>query len=763
MTLLFYNLLNRFFFLFLNANQNIKTVIVNKKTLRICSFLGLSISLFFLSVPALFAQGKNQNYANLVNTTIGSKGKGHGIHEQYLEAGYTFPGAMYPMGMVQFTNTFFAENKGFVVNQLSGAGCDHMGNFPIMPLEGKLNDSPNDMKSFKPDFRIVTAVAGLYQVKLKKDDIMASLTVTKRTGMAAFEYSKSAQNATLVIGSGINATQIKSAHVFIKSATTLEGYADGGSFCGSQTPYKVYYVAVFDQPSIASGTWKDKALHPGNKTENGENSGAFFTFNVSAKKTIKYKFAISYVSIANAYQNLSAENKGWDFQGIKQNTQRAWNNFLGKIQVESGDNDHLSQFYTHLYHVFAHPNISNDVNGQYTGADNRIHTIKKGKSNFTSFSNWDTYRTQIQLIAMLAPKETSQIIQSTVDFAEQSGGSLPRWVLANTETGIMQGDPTAIVIANAYAFGATDFDHKKALQVMRKGAEVPGAKSQSIETRPYLAQYLKKGYVNDASMTLEYTSADFAIGRFALKAFGDQKLYNRYLARSKWWENQFDQQTGWIRSRETDGTWRGQNDGMREANYKSYFWMVPYNVNGLVKKIGGRKNAEERLDSFFRKLNADYAQDWFAAGNEPDFQVPWLYNWIGLPYKTQAIVKKIIREQYANKDNGLPGNDDLGAMGAFYVYSNIGFFPVIPGVGGLSVNSPAFSTIKITLPTGKKLTITGGSMKMDYIRHLKFNGKTINSTWFNWKDLSQGGKLEFTLSEKPNHDWGTESQPPSYF
>lgn len=725
--------------------------------------LSIIISLCFFAIPGLWAQSSKQNYANLVNTTIGSKGKGHGVNEQYLEAGYTFPGAMYPMGMVQFTNTFFAQNKGFVVNQLSGAGCDHMGNFPIMPLEGKLNDSPNDMKSFTPGFEIEKSVAGLYRVKLRKDDIVASLTVTKRTGMAGFGYSKTAKNATLVIGSGINATQIKSAHVKIKSATTLEGFADGGSFCGSETPYKVYYVAVFDQPSISSGTWKNKEIHQSNKEESGENSGAFFTFDVSARKTIKYKFAISYVSIANAYQNLNAESKGWDFNGIKNKAQQAWNNYLGRIQVESDDKDHLTQFYTHLYHTFTHPNISNDVNGEYTGADNRTHIVRKGKSNYTSFSNWDTYRTQIQLIAILAPQETSQIIQSTVDFAQQSGGSLPRWVLANTETGIMQGDPTAIVIANAFAFGAIDFDRKKALQVMRKGAEIPESRSQTIETRPYLAQYLQKGYVNDASMTLEYTSADFAIGRFALSAFGDRELYSKYLERSKWWVHQFDEQTGWIRSKETDGTWRGQNDGMREANYKSYFWMVPYNIKGLVEKIGGKKNAELRLDSFFRKLNADYSQDWFAAGNEPDFQVPWLYNWVGVPYKTQAIVKKILREQYSNKESGLPGNDDLGAMGAFYVFGNIGLFPVIPGVGGLSVSSPTFKSIIISLPGSKKLTITGGSMNMDYIQGVKFNGKAIDYTWFSWKDLSKGGKLEYTLSKKPNKFWGNGIKPPSYF
>ncbi|MBC7417292.1 MAG: glycoside hydrolase family 92 protein [Pedobacter sp.] len=720
-----------------------------------------ALLLILIGNEAAFTQTVS-NYANLVNTRIGSKGKGHDINEGYLEAGYTFPGAMYPMGMVQFTPTFFAPNKGFVVNQLSGAGCDHMANFPVMPLAGALKISPNDMKDFKPEYKIKKAVAGFFEVNLAKEEINVALTVTPHTGMATFNFKDGEEKGTVVIGSGINGTKVNEAYAKITSENTIEGYADGGSFCGSATPYKIYFAAKFDQSPVQSGTWKDKVIAPDSKEVAGENSGVYLTFDLSKGKTIKYKFAVSYVSLANAKENLAKENTGWDFNSIKNSAQKAWNTYLSKIKVSGGSADEITQFYTNLYHAFGHPNISNDVNGQYMGADHKVHTVAADKNNYTSFSNWDTYRTQVQLISILAPKETSDIIQSTVDFAVQSGGSLPRWVMANTETGIMQGDPTSIVIANAFAFGAKNFDLTTALKVMRKGAEVPGAKSQTIETRPYLAQYLNKGYVNDASMTLEYTSADFAIGQFALQAFKNKAVYSTYLKRSTWWKNQFDPKTKWIRSKDSDGTWRGQNDGMREANYKSYYWMVPYNIKGLADIIGGNKMAEARLDDFFRKLNANYSNDWFAAGNEPDFQVPWAYNWVGVPYKTQALVKKIIKEQYSNKDNGLPGNDDLGAMGAFYVFANIGLFPVIPGVGGLSINSPSFSKISISLPSGKILSINGGSNQLDYIKQLKINGKIVNKTWLNWKDLAQGAKLQYVLSAKPNKTWGTVNTPPSY-
>ncbi|RCH55183.1 glycoside hydrolase family 92 protein [Mucilaginibacter hurinus] len=700
------------------------------------------------------------NYADKVNTQIGNLGKGHGVHERYLEAGYTFPGALYPMGLVQFTPTFFEADRGFVVNQLSGAGCDHMGNFPTLPLKGELTQSPDGMTGFKPNYKVQKAVAGYYNTTLF-DDIQARLTVTKRTGMAEYTYPAGEKRATIVIGSGTNGTVLSEANINITGAGACEGYADGGYFCGKEQPvnYRVYFVAKFDVTPVASGTWSGKNIQAGSKSAVGANTGAYFTFNVAENKIIRYKFAISYVSLANARLNLAAENKGWDFNTVKAQTQSAWNKYLGKIEVSGGSADLTTQFYSHLYHALAHPNISNDINGEYIGADYKVHKAV-GFDNYTSFSNWDTYRTQIQLMALLAPKEASDVITSTVNFANMSGGGLPRWVMASTETGIMQGDPTSIVIANAYAFGAKSFDTKAALQVMRRGAEIPGTKSQDRLTRPQLEEYWK-GYA-DASRSLEYTSADFAIGQFALQSQKQTATYQKYLERSRLWKKLYDPGTKWLRGRTADGGWKGQNDDMREASYKSYFWMVPYNIKGLVDTIGGPEAADKRLDEYFEKLNANYHEEWFAAGNEPDFQVPWTYNWIGKPYKTQALIRRIVKEQYSNRPMGLPGNDDLGAMGAWYVFANVGMFPMIPGVGGFSVNSPAFPLIKVHLKNGKVLTIKGGSEHKPYVTSLKINGKTWNNPWIPLKQLENGGTVDFSLSDYPDKNWGTGIEQPSY-
>lgn len=701
--------------------------------------------------------GQQVDYASLVNAQIGNKGKGARKEEAYLEAGYTFPGATYPFGMVQFTPTYFHPSKGFVVNQMSGAGCEHMGNFPTLPMTGRLQSSPGDMMGLNPGLSIEKAIAGYSRVNAA--GIQCDLSVTPRTGMAVFEFPKDAKVGTVLVGSGINGTKINEASIKITGNTTCEGYADGGEFCGSPVKYKVYFVAAFDVPFKRRGTWKNDLIRNGSDTVTGPVSGAWFEFDTKKNKSIRYKFAISYVSIENARLNLQSENNGWNFEAIRTNAIAEWNKYLGRIAVAGSTPDHTTQFYTHLYHSFIHPNICNDVNGEYIGSDHKIHRTSKG-DYYTGFSNWDTYRTQIQLLAMFAPEKTSDILNSIIEFAHHSGGGFPRWVLADTETGIMQGDPTSLLIANGYAFGAKQFNTALALEIMRRGAEIPGTKSQQTLTRPHLDQYLQKGYMN-ASMQLEYASADFAIGQFAKQAFNDENLYQQYLIRSQSWKNLYNPSTTWLQSRNEDGSWKKYNEDWREASYKNYFWMIPHNLGGLVKLMGGEAAAEKRLDSFFVKINASYDQEWFAAGNEPDFQVPWVYNWIGKPSKTQALVKRIIKEQYSNRPNGLPGNDDMGAMGAWYVFANIGLYPVVPATPGFSINSPSFPYIRLQLPKGE-FVIKGGDPDKPYIHSLNLNGTSYNSTWLPLDKMAQGGTMNVELTAEPGSHWVAEELPPSF-
>lgn len=691
-----------------------------------------------------------QDYSRKVNTLIGTQGNGW-------SSGYLYPGATYPFGMVQFTPTYFTKQLGFVINQLSGAGCDHMGNFPTLPLSGELKVSPDSIINLRASLSKEKGTAGYYTT-LVNDSIQAELTVTERTGMAKYSFSANENRGTVIIGGGVAATPIEVAAISITSPNTCEGYAEGGAFCGFPTPYKVYFVTEFDVPSASSGVWKEERLLLGEKFAEGKHSGVYFTFDLKNKKEVLYKIGVSYVSVENARENLRTENPAWNFAAVKQSAANKWNRYLGKIEVKGKNEDRISQFYTHLYHSLIHPNVCSDVNGEYMGSDNKVY--KSERNYYTSFSNWDTYRTQTQLMAMLAPDVTSDIVMSHQLFAIRSGGGFPRWVLANIETGIMQGDPTPVLIANAYAFGARNYDTRSILKTMRYGAEVPGANSQGVLTRPGLEQYLEKGHY-DASAMLEYTSSDFAIGRYALQACNDEPVCNYYTNRAMKWKNLYDKETNWLRSRNEDGSWKNPGDDWRESTYKNYFWMVPYDLDGLLQIIGGKQEGEKRLDELFRRLDASYGDEWFASGNEPSFQIPWIYNWVGAPYKAQHIIRKVLNEQYNSRPDGLPGNDDLGSMGAWYVFASIGLFPEIPGVGGFSINSPVFPEIVLHLANGD-LVIKGGDEKKEYIQGLKINGKKSDSTWIDWNDIKNGGTLDYSLSTKPDKAWGTSVAPPSF-
>lgn len=689
-------------------------------------------------------------YARHVNTLIGTKGVG-------LTSGFLYPGATYPFGMVQFTPSYFSKSSGFVINQLSGAGCEHMGNFPTFPVKGKLKISPDNILDCRINLSEEKGHAGYYEAMVQ-EDIKAYLTVTERTGMAKYEYPSEQTMGTVIIGGGLSATPIEQSTIVITAPNKCEGYAEGGNFCGLRTPYKVYFVAEFEDDAVELGTWKRKELMPNTTFAEGAYSGVYFTFDLSERKNIQYKIGVSYVSVENARENLKVENPGWNFDDLKNQTEDRWNYYLNKVEVEGNNPERIAQFYTHLYRAMIHPNVCSDVNGEYMGADNRVY--KSLSKQYTSFSNWDTYRTQIQLLAILEPEIVSDIVISHQKFAEQSGGAYPRWVMANIETGVMQGDPTPILISNAYAFGARNYDPKPIFKAMRTNAEIPGAKSQGIEVRPGLQQYLEKGYYN-ASMQLEYTSADFAIGQFALHAIGDEFSAWRYFHFARSWKNLFNKETGWLQSRYSDGSWKPLNEDFRESTYKNYFWMVPYDIAGLIEIIGGKQNAEKRLDEFFLRLDANYNQAWFASGNEPSFHIPWIYNWIGRPDKTQAVVNRVLNEQYSAQIDGLPGNDDLGTMGAWYVFACIGLYPEIPGVGGLAIHTPIFSSIKIHLRKGE-LIIRGGSEENIYIKSLKLNGKPYNSTWIPWERLSNGAILDYRTLNKPDLKWGTKILPPSF-
>lgn len=691
--------------------------------------------------------GLRTDYASLVDTRMGTRGKSG---PNGLASGFTFLGATYPFGMLQLTPSHFSPHKGIVVNQVSGGGCPGLGNFPLLAFDGRLTSSPDDMNGYPLYKDILAAEAGYLSLKYE-DDVVCETTVSQRSGMYRVSFPEDSREGTVIIGSGVSSTSVTNALVKTTSATTFEGFAEGGDLCGYNTDYRIYYVAEFNRPPVDAGTWNGNDLRSGRLSVGGRNSGIYFTFDTSGSQNVECKVAISYVSIENARENLKKDNAGRDFDRVLADTRSEWNRQLGRIEVEGGDSDRIRQFYTHFYHSLIHPSIFSDINGEYLGADWNVHTVEKGRDCYSIFSGWDTYRTQCQLVAMLYPEESSDMMQSLVDFAEQSGG-YGRWIVANIETGIMHGDPSPVIISNTYAYGGQDFDVRKAYEYMVKGATVPGTFSQNVVVRPGLENYIEKG-IENASLCLEYTSSDYAIGQFALQAMNDADAAAFFMQRAGNWKNLYDPSTKWLRSRHNhDMSWKNPDHDWREATKENYFWMVPYDLETLIDTLGGKKAAERRLDSLFVRIDAGYDDHFFAAGNEPDFQVPWIYNWVDKPSKTSAIISRILREAYDSTPSGLPGNDDCGAMGAWYVFASIGMYPMIPGVAGFSLNMPQFPDIRLHLSEGV-LRIEGG-MDGSYIGSMTLDGESYDSSWIDWHKLQRGGTVRFEASDVPDGEWG---------
>jgi len=689
------------------------------------------ILLYWVFILSLACNVKGQDLTRYVDTRIGTKDNG-------LESGYTFMGATYPFGMIQFTPSFFSPHKGFVVTQLSGAGCPNMGNFPVVPFSGVVDESPDNMNEINNIDSILVAKAGVFQATVN-NNINVSLTASERVGFARFLFDDSTHKGSIAIGSGVNSTSVSEAHVQITSDRTCEGYAKGGNFCGTETDYKIYFAVEFDRPSLRQKTWRGSDILDV-KEVTGKDSGVLFSFDTSKNKEVNYKISISYVSTENAKQNLNYEKLDFSFDSFSDFNRNSWDKHLNKIKVESNDNDRLIQFYTSFYRSLIHPNLVSDASGEYMGADFKVQTVENQRKQYSSFSVWDTYRTQAQLLAFLFPKQSSDMVQSLIDFADQAGG-YGRWILANIETGIMQGDPTPILISNSYAFGAKDFDVNRAYFHMKRGATIPRLYSQKQEIRPYLTEVIRDGHTF-ASMLLEYISSDYAIGQFAKNALQIDEDYSFFIDRSKRWKNIYNPKIKWLNSRYPNGKWKDIKSDWREGTYKNYFWMVPHDLESLIDTIGGKDFAEKRLDQLFERLDARYEDDWFASGNEPDFHVPWIYNWTNSSEKTSLTIDRIHREMYNTSSSGLPGNDDLGTMGAWYVLSSIGLYPLIPGTAGFSLNLPQFKNIKIDLPTNT-LTINNEGEELRTIKSVHLNGEKFNSLWLELNKIDGGGTIQF--------------------
>jgi predicted alpha-1,2-mannosidase len=716
--------------------------------------------------------------------------------------GDLYPGPSAPFGMIQWSpdtgsgrhcGGYAYEDAticGFSLDHLSGAGCPYGGNFAFMPVLSAPNDSPGGNRTaFTASFshRTEKAAPGYYAVALG-NGVKVELTATERSGFGRFSYP-AGSTATMVINAASAANGVReSAIQILPDQNEITGWAVGGHFCGGPDEGRTYFCAVFDQPFASYGTWGNATLDNHGTNALGRAAGAFVSFKSAKDQTVLVKVAISYVSAANARANIEAESplsafSSKDFDRAVAAAGQNWNLHLNRIQVSGGSRAQMETFYSMLYRVLLGPTICSDANGEYMGYDGQVHRTGHHRVQYANFSGWDIYRSESQLLAMLDPQRAGDMAQSLLlDY--QQGGTFPRWGVPNEDSGVMMGDPAAPIIADFYAFGATNFDAHAALAGLVRAATDPTvfAPRTGIFERDALADYLKLGYVpeyqrggyGNVSMTEEYASADFALSQFA-KALGDDANSALLLRHAQNWTNHFNPASGYLEMRRRDGSWApgfrpdvegyDGNQGYVEGTAAQYLWMVPFNLKTLFDLMGGPEKAAARLDYFFTGLNTGVNSVYAYLGNEPCLETPWEYCFLGQPYKTQTIVRQAITRLFSAAPLGYPGNDDLGEMSSWYIFATLGMYPELPGSDVLVLDSPLFPKAVVHLPDGD-LTIIGNGAAADapYVQSLTVNGQTWNKPWLRFSDLAHGGNLTYTLATTPNTNWGSNpaDAPPSY-
>ena len=738
----------------------------------------------------------------LVDPFVGTSGNG------YDGATDTFPGADAPFGMLQWSPDTPSQPAGggysyndssitgLTLTHLSGPGCSVFGDVGLLPVVGLINAPAQASQGFSHASEV--AQPGYYEVMLGQPSVRAQLAVTPRTGLGRFTFpvpvpqaSAAAPGASpppppvgdILINASSNQAGVSDAHVQVSGPTEVTGSATSGWFCGMPGSYTVYFVLDFDRPFSAYGTWSGKQVTAGSDHSDGAGSGAWVSFDTTASQTVNVKASISFVDLDGARANLRAEARTWNVDAVRSAAARSWSSELGRVQVGGGSDVQRRVFYTALYHTMLHPNVYSDADGRYRGFDGAVHRVDRGHTEYATFSGWDIYRTEIPLLAMIEPQRTSDMMRSLVHAAAQSGW-LPKWSLVNVETAVMGGDPSDPIISAAYAFGARDFDTAAALRAMVKGAtQAGGTPGQGwYYQRPGLEDYLARGYVvddhttnvaplaNGASLTLEYSLDDFAIAQLA-RAIGDQRVAAEMAPRGQNWENLFDRSSGLIMPRDRDGAFEparldeyGQR-GFQEGTAGQYTWMVPQGFGALVDGMGGRAQAAASLDAYFSQTDAGQDRPFAWMGNEPSIGSPWAYLSVGEPWKSQALLRAVMTELWGDTPDGIPGNDDLGTMSAWYVWSAIGLYPQYPAAPVLDLGAPLFTQVRISAPRSTDITISAPAASADnaYVHAVTLDGRAWPRSWVSYA-AGKPIRLAFSLGSKPDTRWASApaDAPPSY-
>jgi predicted alpha-1,2-mannosidase len=515
-----------------------------------------------------------------------------------------------------------------------------------------------------------------------------------------------------------------------------------------------------------------------NRSDSGSYAGCYLNYSTLDSEIVLAKIAAG-PSYEEAQNRLKAENPAWDFAAIKRRAQDTWGKRLNAIEVKGGTEKDRSIFYSALYHAFASPTMVARKGQQFVGGDNQPHTAEYDRYDHVPY--WDTGRNQAVLMTLLDPEMKRNVLRSQLDMARESG-----WMATS-----FHGDHAVAMFLGDWERGAT-FDYESVYEYLRKNAtDLKGPRAN-------LAEYLQRGWIHDievdnpsppydegnagVSKTLEYCYDDYCLARYA-KKLGKLDDYRMFLARAGNYRNVWDASTLLMRGRKPDGSWITPfyptepyyNFMYKESNAWQSTWFVPHDVQGLINLMGGREAFVKRLNEFFtlpyepkgvaRDVTGMIGQ--YCHGNEPDHHAPFLYNWAGVPWKTQEVVRKIMRLMYgSDKDGlGLAGMDDQGENCSWYVLNAMGFYTVDPARAEYVIGSPIFDDVTVHLDNGKDFVIVAekNSAENVYIQSATLNGKPLNTPWFEHTAIANGGTLEFKMGRTPNKSWGSalESAPPS--
>ncbi|CAM2066407.1 GH92 family glycosyl hydrolase [Sulfidibacter corallicola] len=729
--------------------------------------------------------------------------------------GHTFPGAVMPFGMVQLSpDTASRDPKesypwcagyryedptilGFSHTHLSGTGHSDLGDFLVMPMVGEVHTDPGPEDRPDQGYRsrfshdLERAEPGYYTVQLLDPDVKAELTATTRVGVHRYTFPETERAHILM--DLVHAIYNFDGKVVWSSVTVHDDRVVTGyrQTTGWAPDRRIYFAAEFSKPFKSYSLTREDREHyyfrergvrrqpVGAQTFSGRKLKLVFHFDTEANEPILLKVGISPTDVAGARRNLEKEVPHWDFERVRHEAKTAWRQELDRVRID-GDRATKQIFYTSLYHASIAPMTYCDVDGRYPGMDGCIRNAGD-HLNYTVFSLWDTYRATHPLFTLIQRERVPDMIRSMVrHYEENPRKQLPIWSLHGNETYCMIGYHAVSVIGDAYLKGIRGFDVARAYQAVRDTATHPDYDG--------LHHYRKRGYVpidlepEAASKTLEYAYDDFVIAQMA-RALGRKADFRAFSERAKSYRNVFDPVTGFMRARLADGRFREPFDPFRaawagdytEGNAWQYSWYVPHDVQGLIELMGGRHSFVTKLDRLF-EVETDEEKykevddisgliGQYVHGNEPSHHIAYLYNYAGMPWRTQERIAQILSVMYQTGPEGLAGNEDCGQMSAWYLFSALGFYPVAPGDGVYVIGKPSLPRATIQLGGGKTFVVTAEDLSPEniYIQSVRLNGKDWPYSYLYHRDIAVGGSLHFEMGPEPNRAWGSDPTrvPPS--